>query len=329
MFLETWNGSSELVLEWSRGATVERLEGFQSWALEALRIELPFDHAIWGLGPKARPAAGRIHLAQIHCQDDPSALEPDEMEGLEALAVRVRACGGRASIISMDEADAQFGEPLAWSAWARRFASTQWLCIESVDPQSGTVQFIALGRVASAPRFGADERAGFELLAPHMMQAYTTRRVISTRGHQPHARPHADWTTAMVDIAGHVLHHDPEFFRLLEREWPAAEDARLAEPLRRLMTSHLGARFRHTGQHIVAEFSPTRGLFLVSIRQRVSDDMLSERERRIAQQYSSGASYREIAEALQLSPSTVRAHLRTVFLKLGVRKKAHLAGLLH
>lgn len=51
---------------------------------------------------------------------------------------------------------------------------------------------------------------------------------------------------------------------------------------------------------------------------------LSWRELQVAQAYVLGASYREIASRLCIAPSTVRAHLRTIYRKLGVSSKVDL-----
>jgi TolB-like protein/Flp pilus assembly protein TadD len=48
---------------------------------------------------------------------------------------------------------------------------------------------------------------------------------------------------------------------------------------------------------------------------------LSAREREIADAYSAGESYSQIAERLCIAPSTVRTHLNTVYRKLGVSSK--------
>lgn len=52
---------------------------------------------------------------------------------------------------------------------------------------------------------------------------------------------------------------------------------------------------------------------------------LSKREQEVAEAYSAGQSYKEIARDLGVSPTTVRSHLRTIFGKLGVTSKIELA----
>ena len=54
---------------------------------------------------------------------------------------------------------------------------------------------------------------------------------------------------------------------------------------------------------------------------------LTRRERLVATRFGEGLTYKEIARALYVSPSTVRSHLAAVYKKLGVRNKAELINL--
>jgi predicted ATPase/DNA-binding CsgD family transcriptional regulator len=55
---------------------------------------------------------------------------------------------------------------------------------------------------------------------------------------------------------------------------------------------------------------------------------LSARERQVAERYAQGDTYRTIAEALFVSPSTVRSHLNKIYEKLGIRSKSELFPLI-
>jgi DNA-binding CsgD family transcriptional regulator len=57
-------------------------------------------------------------------------------------------------------------------------------------------------------------------------------------------------------------------------------------------------------------------------------DELTPHERRVARVVSEGATNREAALALFLSPKTVEAHLHSIYRKLGIRSRAELAGLI-
>ena len=56
---------------------------------------------------------------------------------------------------------------------------------------------------------------------------------------------------------------------------------------------------------------------------------LSNREREVVTAYAEGQSYKEIARSLNISPTTVRSHLRTVYSKLGVTSKIELVHYLN
>lgn len=55
-----------------------------------------------------------------------------------------------------------------------------------------------------------------------------------------------------------------------------------------------------------------------------ADDPLSPRERQIAESFAGGETYLQIAERINLAPSTVRTHLATIYRKLGVSTKLDL-----
>ncbi|MCW3022212.1 MAG: transcriptional regulator, LuxR family, partial [Conexibacter sp.] len=57
-----------------------------------------------------------------------------------------------------------------------------------------------------------------------------------------------------------------------------------------------------------------------------ADASLTEREREVCALVAGGATNREAAAALYLSPRTVEHHLRAAYRKLGVRSRSELGG---
>ncbi|MEU8523847.1 helix-turn-helix transcriptional regulator [Streptomyces sp. NPDC048577] len=56
---------------------------------------------------------------------------------------------------------------------------------------------------------------------------------------------------------------------------------------------------------------------------------LTPQQQRVAVLVAAGATNREIADRLSLSPRTVDHHLRDVFARLGVRSRVELSGVLN
>jgi DNA-binding NarL/FixJ family response regulator len=109
---------------------------------------------------------------------------------------------------------------------------------------------------------------------------------------------------------------------MLMSEWPGWTGPRLPAPLvdrivarqPEFLGRQLHASIRWIGDHV-----------LVSMRRREPRDMLTRRERDVANAFATGRSYREVAELLGLSPATVRHHLRSVYVKLDVTDKTAFA----
>jgi len=57
-------------------------------------------------------------------------------------------------------------------------------------------------------------------------------------------------------------------------------------------------------------------------------ERLTPRESQVAKAFACGRSYKEVARELNLSPVTVRHHLREIYTKLGLTDKVELANLI-
>jgi DNA-binding CsgD family transcriptional regulator len=124
-----------------------------------------------------------------------------------------------------------------------------------------------------------------------------------------------------------VLHHaDRGFDAMLQAEWPAWQGARLPEPL----VAHLP---RQPGQPFVGDALrilcvPVAGLFQLEARPRSLLDRLSPRELAAIRFYGAGRSHKEVAQQMDISPTTVRHYLRCAYRKLGMHDKSQIASVL-
>ena len=59
---------------------------------------------------------------------------------------------------------------------------------------------------------------------------------------------------------------------------------------------------------------------------RAADDGLTPTERQIAELIAAGRTYKEVADALFISPKTVQWNLSKVYKKLGITSRAQLPG---
>lgn len=118
----------------------------------------------------------------------------------------------------------------------------------------------------------------------------------------------------------------PEFQRLLRLEWPQWRERELPAPLGRQIRAQGAGRY--VGERIVITVSGMSDVFLLQARERRPADSLSARELEIALLLARGNTYKEAARRAGISPSTVRAHLRSVFAKLDVRKQSEMAAAL-
>jgi DNA-binding CsgD family transcriptional regulator len=303
------------------------LEGFQPWVLAGLSTLLPFDHALWitGCGPSRTGASDGSYLFTNGSGAPAGTSSTDLVRDLEPLIADTIAVSGKAVNVCLSNATWQQTTRTALTNRASPHGWANVVGVASAELRTGAMQCILLARSARENRFAEDETRAFEVLAPHAMQALATCRALSMASATARDGHLDGWSTAIVDRVGMVRQHDAGFVPALQMEWPDWNGQRLPTPLREGMALRNSAHWQYLGQRVMLEFSAVDDLWLAAVRPRLAGDALSAREFTVARQYATGATYREIAAALRVSPSTVRAHLRSVYAKLGVRNKVQVA----
>ena len=132
---------------------------------------------------------------------------------------------------------------------------------------------------------------------------------------------------ARVNLEGCVIHADDLFIKLILMEWPTWNGVHL--PMSLCSRWSLTPESPFMGKFIHVTREPGEGGYDVLAREISPVDFLTARELLIAQLFSSGRSYKEIARKLNSSPATVKTHLSHIYLKLNVHDKAELCVLVN
>ena len=304
---------SDLLLQLHNAARGTDIELFQRHAMEILRTEVQYDGCWWGrLTTDGETVRTYCSFLEGYPSDAPERLNTEDPRNL--LARRTLEGLFRTHYFGLREINS---EP-ATKALSEYFGFTQCLSIAHAVAAAGHVNFVVLSRRSEVPAFMAADCKLLEWLMPHLVTALDTccaRHIASLRTGPASA-------LLAADSEGWIHVTETAVAELLQREWPRWSGPRLPTA----MASALMRRpHRFLGRHVQAEANWAGEHLIVRLRGRKPIDLLTNQERAVAEAFTAGRPYKEVAELLQLAPSTVRHHLRNVYLKLGVGNKTTLA----
>lgn len=307
---------ADFLLQVYESARHDSISVFQNKVLSLLNSELPFDSAWWGRSTVCGNRY-RVHSSCLYNlpSDTPERLNLDDPDNL--VARRCLAQPDKAHWIRPDDWPAHPSS----ARLATHMGVEQVLSISRFESPRALVNFLALSRSQGASLFEPRDGALLECVIPHMVSALD----LCCASTMAKLRQDAYSAFVMTDLDGWLYVSEPTAGELLEREWPSWNGGRLPDGLYPLLTGKLPC---FVGRRIHAEARRVGQHLLLEIRRKSAIDVLSGRERAVAEAFASGQSYRDVAQALGLAPSTVRHHLRSVYMKLGVNDKAELAGCL-
>lgn len=290
---------------------------FRRHALTQIGRHVPFDAVWWAMATQMDTGSSYVHDSYIDGMPDDCAVL---MNATSQDNVIAQTCSSSPGICFYFPPEQVFGN-LQTALLAKHMGISQVLCIawRSEIPQLST--FLSFARRKSTVPFTDGERRSIECLMPHLANMLTTSMVMkfaSIRSRDSEVRS----AMAVVDEIGMLHVAEPGFERLIRLEWPEWRGPLLPAPLLAAIASN---RSNHLGKAVVASLDLVRESRLVTLAKRSPGDLLSPRERTVAEGFAKGESYKELAKRLGLSPATVRHHLRAIYEKLGVADKAALA----
>lgn len=309
---------SSILLDLYRGAREQPTDTFQNWAFERIKAVLPFDSALWFSGTLIDGEA-TVHSLLLHKQ--PPELMTDWARCRDKAVFATKVFGSPGTTFNC-VTSSYFGPELA--EHSRRYSIEHILATTSIDPISTLHELISIYRADPDKPFSEKERLLQQNLVPHLAETWHINRLNHlNRLSQPLCSVNSN--SAAADIKG-ILHLiEPSFIRLLLDEWPAWRGPHLPDELIPILE---GKDERFVGNTLVVRLSKLNDLFLLHGRRKSRVDFLSQRERDVASRFSTGNTHKEIAQALKLSPATVRNHLSAIYLKLGIGNKTELVNIL-
>lgn len=299
-------------------AAVENVEfpDFQETVFEQLKDLISFNAGIWGMGAmfQGLPQPHHIHL---HRQP------PDFMASWEKIKSEDILIGaalqGNGRPLRSTLSDPVWDQSPGVRAHCARHDIGHVLCVFLLDVQLGLYHFISVYRSAQEAGFSERDERTMHILAPHLAQSVNVSRMRQLR---TAASPATHERYAVMDGHGLLYQADGGFLEMLRREWAHWCGPELPSAIASLRSKP----HKWAGAHIVVKAVPVKDMFLLNVRTATAADGLTKREQQVAQQFTRGKTHKEVAQALGISPATVRNHLQTIYTKLQVNDKAQLVA---
>lgn len=321
--LKVAQSTDELVVELYRAARELPAEQFQEHALLLIKPWLQFASAIWGFGQLHDGYSLQVDAAHLHQVAPESIIEWQQINRQDKVIPDQVNHPGRtgdyhAPTLFGDEDDAVMRD------YAKRWGRQSYLATVTSRVDWSRISWISLYRPDPDHHYSASERTLCQMLMRHMNEALAVNQAIHLNAAYP-AEAGREQFVAVAEQHGTLYHADARFLALLQREWPQADDQRLPAPLVEAMTR--ARRSSYVGESISCDGLLVAGLLLLRARAKAPVDVLTPRRSLIARYFAEGHNHKEIARRAQISPATVRNHLRAIYEILGVRTRTELTAL--
>jgi DNA-binding CsgD family transcriptional regulator len=313
---------NNVLLSLHAGCREQSVESFKAWALNEVKRLVPFEKSNWGSGVLV---GGNFVLFGAPTQGIDSEFERrfNEMRHLDVRATELIV--QTSATLNRDCYD-----PTDTDQVFRRYVLDPsdiryGLYSGVLDKSTGVLDAIVLMRANESVPFTERERSTVEVLVPHLSQACAANRLERAQDNIDAGR-RALYHSIVSTRDGLLVAAETSATRMLLTEWPdwvgGALPAPIADTIKAVAISvdlepAQVIRFKTLVAHIHVNIDQV----LVRLRAPGVIDSLGPRELLVAERFAEGWSYKEIAKALDISPSTVSNQLSVVYSKLGVSNK--------
>lgn len=294
--------------------------GFKEQAMELLGRLIPFDMALWASGHTEGLKVHNFYLSGL-----PQALMErwEQIKDQDRLLASIIANPGR-TLDVFDVYSKEERPELDIGKHAQQFGVGAAISTAVPDPRVDLLDIMSLYRKDPNQPFSPGERAIKQEVFPLMSQVWHHNQIHSLK---LSCGGSGLGSAGVCDRQGWVRHAESGFVDLLEEEFPQWNPPVLPEGLLPFALS--GDTEKYKGQRLHITRSRQEDLILLQLESRGVLNRLTPREEEVAEAFSSGLTYKEIAAELQISPSTVRTHLESVYRKLEVASKVELVRILN
>ncbi len=322
--ISTLDKISHALLEIYEAGRNASLDAFQQVALEQLQSCLRFTSSWWGEATMT-PAGLDIH--QSHTYNQPPELVK------EYLAVRDEdvVAAGAFDMTKPGLVTIRVHAPTAFTSksfaglrsYAKKLGHQSDLITYRADRENEFLEWVSLYRSNPDDHWRDSEYHLGKILVPHLFEAVRINRDVGQARLYRASRELA-FEYAIADRRGFVLHGDATFFNILEEEFSNPVRRRLPKD----MMDRLLAEGLFRGRTIAVLAKNSAGLLFLRARRLVPADLLTDRERTVANLLMEGHTHKSVARRLTLSPDTVKTHIKAIYEKTSVHNRAGLIAVM-
>ncbi|KXU85046.1 hypothetical protein CI15_22455 [Paraburkholderia monticola] len=307
------------ILETYRVARACSGDRFIDTAFDVLGKYVPFDSARWATA-SATPAGVVFHAPHLVNEVPDWDNRYGEIRSKDTAArfmlTHPGTTGNFHSLTSLTGPD-----NAALLDYTRKVKHANALITAHKDFTTGYTLTIGLFAAHVDRQYSEQERQFVEFLYPHLMEAWAVNQSLQIERYRSRI-----WSVAMCLPPGLITLCEPAFFDLLRAEWPGGHGGHVLPPV---LIELLGSGADgHRGRHAVFRFERHPKFAFVRARLATSVDLLTEREREVAECVASGLTHKEVARRMSIAPATVRNHLQAIHRRIGARNNAELVALL-
>ncbi len=295
------------------------IASFDTQLFVLLRQYLDFDSAWVGRSTLVKKGP-LMHTNILYGLADGYVAQWEEIKDSDALVPTALLAPGTPFIIDAGSSDIH----TKFKQFLQSNNIAQLICITHIDIAQNMCTHLSIYREKSDPKFSREEADFVAALMPNLTQAIAFNRAGDMASRQELSEIRSRFAIFSQDRV--VQFSSPDFNCSMSQQWPDWDGKMLpceVEPLPKKET-----KTRYQGSTISLEMECVADLIMIAVCPLSAKDLLTPRELEVAELFSHGFTYKAVAKELDISPATVRHHLRNVYLKLDIQDKGEIAWLL-